>query len=129
MSSTTSPKTLIQLPLGDPVTKFVVDGGSWGDAMILQSTLDIPVLEARILAAAKKQNPSGERYRAKLVAELAEAYSWVPGKTRKDAEAFHAAALAAAKASKAQAKAGPATPANAKATPKDAWVLLDMEDE
>lgn len=89
------------LNLENPVIQFVVDGGTWGDAMILDSYINIPILEARLIAAAKKQSPSAERYRAKLFEQLVEAYIYVR-KTRADADAFLAAALAAGKASKAK---------------------------
>lgn len=128
-TTTTTTTTLIKLP-NDPVTQFVVDGGKWGDAMILQHVLDIPILEAKIIAAAKKQNPSGDRYRAKLLSELAEAYSWAPGKKRADADVFVAQATAAHLAERANARAiraGTATPARANS--QDAWTLLDIENE
>lgn len=77
----------------NPVIQFIVNGGSWGDAMILDASLNIPILEARLRAAARKRNPPGERYRAILLNELIEAYIYV-GKTRAEAEAFLAKALA-----------------------------------
>jgi hypothetical protein len=130
-STTTTTNTKPLLNLNDAFTKFIVDGGSWADAMSIQASLDIPILEAKLKAAVKKQNPSGERYRAKLLAELRSAYADTPGKKSEDADTFLADALAAyeaEKAAKKAAKAGTATPAKAKATPKDAWVLLDVDE-
>ena len=125
-TTTTSSTPLIKLP-NDPVTQFVVDGGNWGDAMALEHSFNIPILEAKLIAAVKKQNPSGERYRAKLLSELVESYNWV-GKTRAEADTFLANALAAYMAEKS-ARRAQATATPVQATSQDAWTLLDIENE
>lgn len=125
-TTTTSSTPLIRLP-NDPVTQFVVDGGDWGDAMALEHSFNIPILEAKLIAAVKKQNPSGERYRTKLLSELVESYSWV-GKTRAEADTFLANALAAYMAEKS-ARRAQATATPVQATSQDAWTLLDIENE
>jgi hypothetical protein len=122
---------LIALFQEDPVTKFLINGGSWADAEEMEAYRNISVLEARITAACKKQNPSAERYRAKLLEELRSDYIYV-GKGSKAADAFLAEALAAKLAEKA---APPKTASNAapaaKKIPKNTWELLadDSDDE
>lgn len=77
---------------GDSVLRFLIDGGSWADAVEMEYSLTVPVLEAQLKAAVKKQNPSGERYRAKLLGELREAYSFM-GRSPDRANAFLEAEL------------------------------------
>lgn len=133
MSSTNQSIDLIALMQEDPVSKFLIDGGSWADAIEMELLLtDIPILEARIKAACKKQNPSAERYRAKLLGELRSAYSYV-GKGSQAADDFLAAALAvkAAPVKAAPAKATSNAAPAAKKASQNAWDLLaiDSDDE
>jgi hypothetical protein len=133
MSSTVQSIDLIALMQDDPVSKFLINGGSWADAIEMELLLtDIPVLEARIIAACKKQNPSAERYRAKLLGELRSAYYYV-GKGSQAADDFLAEALTAkavpkkAVATKTVSNAAPV----AKKSTQNTWDLLaiDSDDE
>ena len=127
-TTTTKSIDLIALFQDDPVSKFLIDGGSWADAIEMQTKLDLPVLEARLKAACKKQNPSAERYRAKLLDELRSAYSYI-GKGADAGDAFLAEALASHQTGKAKPAQSKAT--EKKATSKNAWELLanDSDDE
>jgi hypothetical protein len=91
---------------GDSVLRFLIDGGSWADAVEMEYSLTVPVLEAQLKAAVKKQNPSGERYRAKLLGELREAYSFM-GKSPDRANAFLEAELDAYFAEKGVSRPAP----------------------
>lgn len=80
--------TLMNSPLeGDSVLKFLVDGGSWADAIEMEALMRIPILEAQLKAALKKQNPSGRRHRIKLLAELVGDYAYL-GKSNPDFDAL-----------------------------------------
>lgn len=126
MTTTTQSINLISLMENDPVYKFLIDGGSWADAIemeILENTL---VLEAKLKAATKKQNPSAQRYCAKLLEELRSAYAYV-GKGSEKADEFFQEALASHTAPKPKEKAK----AEKKTTSQNAWDLLanDSDDE
>lgn len=133
MTSTIQSIDLNALFQDDPVSKFLIDGGSWADAIEMDLELEIPILEARLRAACKKQNPSAERFRAKLLTELRAAYSYT-GKGTEAADAFLAEALTSSRAEKAKPKPLP-LPTNTtntkKPTSKNAWDLLanDSDDE
>ena len=125
----------------DPVLKFLVDGGSWADAMELEATLRIPVLEAQLKAAFKKQNPSGEAHRQRLLKQLKEDYAYLGRSTERadkffqDAEAAYLfekaqrgpkAAAVSTPPPKNRANAPPQAPV--KAPRPGRWAALDDED-
>ena len=139
MTSTIQSIDLNALFQDDPVSKFLIDGGSWADAIEMDLELEIPILEARLRATCKKQNPSAERFRAKLLTELRAAYSYT-GKGTEAADAFLAEALTSSRAEKGKPKPKPLPlplplPTNTtntkKPTSKNAWDLLanDSDDE
>lgn len=75
--ATEAPIILIDTLKGDPVLTFLVNGGSWADAIEMEAKMRIPVLEAQLKAAVKKQNPSGAKHRERLVKQLKEDYAYL----------------------------------------------------
>lgn len=131
MTSTIQSIDLIALFQDDPVSKFLIDGGSWADAIQMELELEIPILEARLKAACKKQNPSAERFRAKLLAELRSAYLYTGKNSTEAADAFLAEALTSSRAEKGKPKPKPLPINTKKPTSKNTWDLLvnDSDDE
>ena len=105
----------------DPVLNFLTDGGSWADAAEMEATLKIPVLEAQLQAAVRKgPNPSAERHRQRLLADLRQAYSDTYRPASR-ADALLAAAQeewAKEKGQSKEKKAAPSTPSKPAKTPE-----------
>ncbi len=129
----------------DPVLKYLANGGSWGDAALMEEEMEaerkakaeaerlaqavesIPKWEAQLEAVLRKNmTPSAQKHKARLVESLREAYGHA-GQDPAMADAFLAAAEAKGKAEQ-QAKAVVAAKVAAK--PKGAFgALADSDDE
>ena len=135
-------------PLGasdDPIYRYLANGGSWGDAALMEDELvaqrkarqeedrlakaveSIPKWEAQLKAVMKKGSttPSALKHKARLLESLREAYVHA-GRDPSTAEAFLAAVEAKAKGEQ-QTKAVAAAKAAAK--PKGAFGALADSDE
>ncbi len=127
-----TPNLLELMRAADPVSRFLADGGSWADAIELEYSLQIPVWEAQLKAAATKTNPAAERYRQRLVKDLKEAYTYI-GKPADTADKLLATYLAEAQAAKPKGKPA-AKPAEAPkggskpTAPRNAWAALADSD-
>jgi hypothetical protein len=136
MNATTKPTNkpaidLMALVQGDPVSRFLANGGSWADAIELEYSLQIPNWEAQLKATATRKGPSAERHRQRLVKSLNEAYTFI-GKPADTADKLLASYLAA---DVATGKPKPAPKAEAKPpsggkpkAPKNAWSALADSD-
>ena len=129
----------------DPVLRYLANGGSWGDAVMMEEDLaverkakeeaerleraveSIPKWEAQLEAVLRKgsMTPSALKHKARLLESLREAYRHA-GRDPMDADAFLAAVEAKAKGEQ-QAKAVAAAKAAAK--PKGAFGALADSDE
>ena len=132
MTSTLKTFDLLDMMKGDPVSKFLADGGTWADAIALQYSLQLPLWEGQLKGAVGRKGPSAERHKARLMQHLQEAYNYMgqTGKAERQLAAFQAE-WEEEQAAKANTKAKAALPkAAAKPKPKgtNAWEVLAASD-
>ena len=129
----------------DPVLRYLANGGSWGDAALLEEEVaaeakakaeaerlalavgSIPKWEAQLESVLRKGSftPSALKHKARLLESLREAYNHA-GRDPREADAFLAAVEAKVRA-ELEARAAAATRAAAK--PKGAFGALADSDE
>ena len=120
----------------NPISRFLDDGGSWGDATAMDYELNLPIWEAQLKGSLGKVSPSAVAHRARLLKHMEEAYLYLLG----EPERAHAKLVAFQREWEEQQKVKVKSTPTKKATStrvvgnvanktKNAWAALAESDE